>query len=239
MRPGPEYEPFDNELLTSYELGLKTQLLDGRMNLNLAVHHTAITDQQIRVRVFTPFPINRVFNIGDSYTQGFEGELTAMLTEGLLLSLSYSYTKSKFDKIDVPPAADPSDNINFLQGLPFPFVPENTGAASLQYTHPFRDDMSFTVFGGVRYVDSYITGLNTVANPLGGVTIFLPEVDSYTITTLKFSLDAERWSASLYVQNLFDENIILVQQLGSFYTNEPFNVLAAPRNIGARFEYRW
>ena len=237
--PGPEYEPFDNEELISYEVGLKSQLFDNRLNVNLAAFYMDITQQQIRVRVFQPFPVNRVFNIGESSSKGFEAELVAVPAEGLVLSLSYSYTEAEFDSIDIPPDSDPSGDINFLTGTPFPFVPEQTAAASIQYTQPVTNDWDLTVYGGVRYVDSYITGLNTVADPLGNTRIELPEVDDYTLTTLRFTLESDRWRASLYAENLFDETIVLVQQLGSFYTNEPFSVLAPPRTIGGTLTYRW
>lgn len=67
-----------------------------------------ITKQQIRVRVFQPFPVNRVFNIGESSSKGVEAELVAVPVEGLMLSLSYSYTDAEFDSIDIPPDSDPS-----------------------------------------------------------------------------------------------------------------------------------
>lgn len=238
--PGPEFEPFDNEESINYELGLKARFLDRRLNINLAAFYTDVKEQQIRVRVFTPFPINRVFNVGESHTQGFELELTAMPTDNLLISLSYGYTDTEFDTIDVPADADPSGDINFLAGTPFPFVPKNTGAFSIQYIRPVGNAMEFIAYGGIRYIDSYVTGLNTVADPLNGeVGVQLPEVDSYSLTTFRFSLETEKWTASVYVENAFDENIVLVQQLGSFYTNESFSVLAAPRNIGASFTYHF
>ncbi len=64
-------------------------------------------------------------------------------------------------------------------------------------------------------------------------------MDDYTLTTLRFRLESDQWRASLYAENLFDETIVLVQQLGSFYTNEPFSVLAPPRTIGGTLTYRW
>ena len=80
------------ESITSYEIGLKADLLDGRMRLNSALFTYTYEDQQIStLSEENGVVTSRLANAGETARTGLEVELTLRPLEDLLLSLAYTY----------------------------------------------------------------------------------------------------------------------------------------------------
>jgi iron complex outermembrane recepter protein len=80
---------FEPEKTTSYELGLKSDLLEQRLRLNVAAFRAEVSNYQ-----FPSFTVQTgtiVINTGESEQQGVELELTAVPIDGLSLMLNYGY----------------------------------------------------------------------------------------------------------------------------------------------------
>ncbi|MEO7637925.1 MAG: TonB-dependent receptor, partial [Pseudoxanthomonas sp.] len=69
----------DEESVLSYEIGLKSQLFDNRMRLNVNYYRNNYTDLQLTA--FNEFGALVLSNATDTLIQGFEGEMQAILTE--------------------------------------------------------------------------------------------------------------------------------------------------------------
>ncbi len=86
-----EVGPYDEETVEAYEIGLKTDLLDGKLRMNLAAFFNDYTDMQ-RFVISTilvdgePENIKSVLNVGGAQVMGFEAEVTWLATERLTLS---------------------------------------------------------------------------------------------------------------------------------------------------------
>ncbi len=106
VNPRPYLEmqavPYDQETATSYELGLKTMLLDRRLRLNLAAYKTDYNNYQGLVSscpdISPPgFPFcSATRNVGDAEIKGFEVEFDARPVEGLSIDGSVSHTDFQF-----------------------------------------------------------------------------------------------------------------------------------------------
>ena len=87
--------PFNPEKVTTYELGLKTDLLDRRLRLNLAAFYNDFTDAQLTLlscpQFGGPGPCALPQNAGDATMKGFEAEILATPVEGLTIDGSMSY----------------------------------------------------------------------------------------------------------------------------------------------------
>lgn len=99
-RIGPGYQPhepsFDEEEATTYELGLKTQLLDRRLQLNTAVFATKYDGIQLNVQEFISPTLQ---NAGNAKIKGAELESTWLVTDDLKLSFMAGYLDSEYDSI--------------------------------------------------------------------------------------------------------------------------------------------
>lgn len=113
----------DPETADSFELGFKTQWLDNRLRVNLAAFHTAYENYQANFRTLDPngFPITRLVNAGDVYTQGFEIDSSFKYSPNLNFSLALANTIARIDDFKCP-AGDPAcPNVN---GKTLPFSPD-------------------------------------------------------------------------------------------------------------------
>jgi iron complex outermembrane receptor protein len=99
-RIGPGYQPhepsFDEEEATTYEVGLKTQLLERRLQLNTAVFATKYDGIQLNVQEFISPTLQ---NAGNAKIKGAELESTWLVTDDLKVSLTAGYLDSEYDSI--------------------------------------------------------------------------------------------------------------------------------------------
>lgn len=90
---------FDEETLDMYELGLRSEFLEGRVRLNLTAFYGEYQDQQLSALI--PGTTRAVFqNAGESSIQGVEGEFIIALTEILTLDGTFGLLDTEFDKLD-------------------------------------------------------------------------------------------------------------------------------------------
>jgi len=96
---------FDEEVITTFELGLKSELWDRRVRLNAALYYSEWEDMQLNLSdLSTPADVRdtNVINAGESEINGLELDLTALLTQGLTFTLSYAYLDTEFTEVNAP-----------------------------------------------------------------------------------------------------------------------------------------
>ena len=98
-----EKKPTDPEKADSFEVGMKSELLDHRIRLNEALFYVQYKDaiRQVVVPVTnlngSPGQETLFRNAAKMTTYGIESELTAQLAQGLLLRLPLSYQHCKYN----------------------------------------------------------------------------------------------------------------------------------------------
>jgi iron complex outermembrane receptor protein len=96
--------PTNPEVVQTYELGLKTDLFDKRVRLNLAVFQNDITDPQVQVIRFTNGIGSVVLTNADkARTKGIEFDGQAIVADGLTLRFAANYLDAKFIKYENAP----------------------------------------------------------------------------------------------------------------------------------------
>jgi iron complex outermembrane recepter protein len=90
----PRQAEFDAEEVMSYEIGLKTNLLEGRAQFNAAYFFTEIDDLQ--VAQFTGDASFIVQNAAEAEVHGLELDTRLQLTKNLALTAAASYTDFQF-----------------------------------------------------------------------------------------------------------------------------------------------
>jgi iron complex outermembrane receptor protein len=113
---------YNPEYVWSYEGGIKTALLDKRLQINLAIYDAEYKDLQ--TRNFDPISGNIIAgNAAKARVRGTEVEVEMLPIEWLTVGFSYSYTDAKYRSYLVPnpPPNPPTDNSGHI----IPFTPHN------------------------------------------------------------------------------------------------------------------
>jgi iron complex outermembrane receptor protein len=127
---------YDPETTTSYEIGAKATVLDGRVTLSAAAFYIDWKDQQA---VIYTTPFTRVYrNAAAATSKGFEVEGTWAVTDALSLSGGYGYTRAEYDDF-----VDEVMGQNYT-GNPLPFAPEHRVPEWL--AAQFRDRLCLSKF---------------------------------------------------------------------------------------------
>lgn len=129
----------DPEYLTSYEIGLKTTLLDRRLRLNLSAFYYDYTDLQVlsvNRQAGSAVPTLGLDNAADATIKGIEVEATAVPTDWLDMGLNLGILDAKYKNylsgaID-PATGDPRD----FSGNRMPGAPKFTLSTFAQVTVP-------------------------------------------------------------------------------------------------------
>ncbi|MBV1901168.1 MAG: TonB-dependent receptor [Kordiimonadaceae bacterium] len=140
----------DPELATSYEIGIKSDLMDRRLRLNLAGFFTKYDNLQLSQIVNGGASLH---NASEAEIYGIEAEITALVNENFRLDGSVGYldaTYSDFPGCPVPGAetGPVTDNCsgNFLN-----LAPEWTAKIGAQFTYPVADDLEFVLRADWNY----------------------------------------------------------------------------------------
>ena len=92
---------FNPENLTSYELGLKSELFDRRLRLNAALFYTDLKDiQRSQFLAGSGGTVSTTVNAGRARYMGVELEAVAAVTNELTLSANFGYIDRKFTEFD-------------------------------------------------------------------------------------------------------------------------------------------
>ncbi|HEX8757177.1 MAG TPA: TonB-dependent receptor [Steroidobacteraceae bacterium] len=135
-----ERKPTNPEKADSFEVGMKSELLDHRIRLNEAAFYVKYKDviRQVVVPVTNlngnPGEETLFRNAAQMTVYGLENELTARLTDNLLLNLPVSYQHCKYDSF----SSGVGTTVVDLSGLDVNRCPEWTATLDLNYTVPMR-----------------------------------------------------------------------------------------------------
>jgi iron complex outermembrane receptor protein len=139
---------FEPEKLTSYEVGIKTKLLNNRLRANIAGFYYDYTDLQVSV----PSNLSVITqNAASAKVYGIEGELTFLPVPELELGLNASYLHSAYKHYVAPDPGRPLIPVVDFSGNALNNSPRFSGLASAQYTMPvargalvLRGELEFT-----------------------------------------------------------------------------------------------
>ncbi len=126
--------PVDPEKVTSYELGLKSTLWDGRLRNNLALFYNDYEDYQASIN--NPVVNGQLItgaviaNAGQAHTYGAEWESTLKASRNLEFNLNLAYLRTRFDEFLNPTGAASTD----FTGYELPYAPRWSGSIGSTYS---------------------------------------------------------------------------------------------------------
>ena len=215
---------FQDEELTTYEIGAKNTLWDGRAVLNVAVFYNDISDLQLTLDAGNcSSRIN--LNVPEAHSAGVEIEFSAQVGEHWDFGISGSFIEAELDSTItvVDAAGNPSVLAAIQDGNRLATVPETQIAANATYRWPWGASWNGFATGTFSHVgDRYTQGADqdpaftpvdllnlpfTIGGPLTQSTHpFDPLLPSYSIVNLRVGARNEKYEIALYIKNLTDEH---------------------------------
>jgi iron complex outermembrane recepter protein len=212
---------FGPDTLWNYEIGEKSEFLDGKLRFNVAAYEIRWSDIQVQSTDKTGAFLFTT-NAGTGKVDGIEIEASAVLAPGLVLDFGGAYTKARLTS-DPPPV--PVSDPNFARsGDRFPGVPQTQFSAALTYSVPVAADANLSVRADLTHRGGTNTQFNTGSK-------FAVPLDSYDLVNLRASIDWRNWQFSAFAKNLFDKRAE-VDAISS--DQDPLaRITVRPRTLGA------
>jgi len=92
-------DPFEQEELNAFEVGMKSDWMDGRLRINAAAFYYDYQNQQLQDGIFSPAfqtAVGRIVNVPESEIYGFEVDLTYRPVEGLTIGQAFGFQEGEF-----------------------------------------------------------------------------------------------------------------------------------------------
>jgi outer membrane receptor protein involved in Fe transport len=227
---------YDSDELENYEIGAKTEWLDNRLRLNVAAYYMKWNDFAVQLEDPQPLIFQLGFvNLPSADITGVEAEFAVTFNEQWQLDGSFSHNDAEIAKattISFGPGLDP---FVVEEGARLPLTPDWSAALGIEYHSPARwlNAQPFARFDYAYQGDSVnsLEGIESVVS-------FTPvEVqDAYQTGDLRFGLEGENWSGSIFIDNVWDERAELFISnrwaLQRLSTNRP-------RTYGVQFRYEF
>ncbi|MBN7797492.1 TonB-dependent receptor [Parahaliea mediterranea] len=234
--PNSSPGPVDEEELTAYEVGVKSDWLDRKLRINAAYFYNDIEGLQRAVFAPDEKGIQRqtVTNAADAVIQGAELEAQMFVSDSLLLNATIGYLDGEYHDVaydlnadSVIDAADESLKLTRLApwtatlGLTYDRDIGDLGAVSVNTNYSFRD--------AAAYTDSN--------------DAFLPQVGLFN-ASIAYTSSTGAFTVTLYGKNLTDEvtygaHSLLPDVLAGVPTGGSFIPLNKGRVAGVSVDYRF
>ncbi len=189
--------PVKQELLTAYEIGLKSTVEALRMQANVALFYYDYKDKQISTYFADPIytALSRLDNIPKSEAYGLDVDVTVRPVRSLTLSATALWLHTEVTEYFGTTAAG-VENVDF-SGTPFIYSPKFQGSLSAMYDQPLNDSIALQVVLNGRYQSKS----NTIFEDID-----LYKIKGYGMVNGSIGVHAldDRWTASLWARNLFN-----------------------------------
>ena len=256
LAPGQQFGPnagdvaqfderqFGPDQTTNYELGFKSTLADGDLIFNGAVYFIEWSDPQLSsATVNANIPIT--INADGAESKGVEFSADWRASDNFRVRGSYSHVTAELTA-DVPSLirtiTPPGFGTAFIDGKSgdrLPGSPEDQFSffATYDYGSFYGGDVALNF--GYAWQGDVLTRTGGKGNSI--------TLDSFGIANASAVYAADTWTASLFVNNLFDEfaetgavgTPLSVQTVNGSTVRSHYTTVAAPRAVGVRFNWRF
>ncbi|MEJ2458020.1 MAG: TonB-dependent receptor [Novosphingobium sp.] len=215
------------EQLTSYEAGIKTDLLDRHVTLSAAAFYYDYRDKQFFTYGNVP-PLGVVsteVNIPKSKATGAEADIQLRPFKGLTSRASFTYIRTRIGDYQ---GRDITTAIVDFKGNSFNYAPEWSGTFEIEYRSKIGGGLEAYVGGNALYNSKTYADLANSPDSL---------IKAYTVYDARIGIEsAHGWYGSLWVRNLTDKYYWTSVGVGSDII---WRYAGLPRTAGATFGVRF
>lgn len=217
-------EPYDEEIVDAFELGVKSDWADNRVRFNATAFAMTYDKPQLRKNILIGgLPNSKLDNIDKADHLGLELELIWVPLEGLNLMATASFLDTETSDSD-PSAADPRE----FDGKELPYAPNQAYSLLARYEWELGEGAIMSVQGSASHTgDHYLDTLNVSF-----------EEQDYTLVDARLGIASAEgdWTLTFWGKNLTDETYR--QGVFSLFSSRNF-YLNRPRSYGVSFTYHW
>ena len=188
---GPMFSPtFEPETADHFEVGLKSELIDRRLRLNLAAWNTDFDNLQTQtLRADGAFA---VVNIEGARSRGVEMESTLVVNENVSVRAALQWLDAAFAD-GLPPL---TPGFLPLGGEDIPFSSDLTGSVGLDLDRDLRDGWSLFFSGNAYFRGDYYNFTEPVADRVQ---------EGFTLLNARLGIRNDCWEFSVWCRNCADE----------------------------------
>lgn len=208
---------FDDEDTTTYELGVKSTLLDARLRINAAAFYSEIENFQAQRQLETGIG-TYVSNESKVETSGVDLQVEAAPMPNLVLSAGLLYMH-KYEITDGPE-----------KGADLPFTAEFSGTLAATLVFPLGD-------GGVYWRTDYSYMDDHVTNVASAAQLRDADYDNRNLVNSKLGWRNDSWNVSIWGKNLTDDKYAMQTAAPFLVSGMDAYFLAPPRTFGATVRY--
>ncbi len=181
--------PTDAESQDTYEIGLKSDLLDGTLRLNAAYFFADIKDKQSEINVGDPdvIVLQATLNAGDVEIQGIEIDFVSLITDSFTIMGSFSWLDSEYTHLN---------DTGAVFGDDLPRLAPISYTLAADYTQDLANDSYIIYRLGYSYRDKNAFNDNNTA--------YFPETQQVT-AKIEWNNSDNNLRVALYGKNLLDE----------------------------------
>lgn len=233
---------FEEEEAQAYEVGSKSLLFDGAVELNASYFFTNYQNLQV-----SQFDGTFGFNVGnakEAEVQGIELDGRWALTDDLTLSYSYAWLDFEFTDFrngncynrQVPDG----DIVNGMRmcdytGNTGQYAPENSASLALDYSRPVSSGINLVGSLMFNYRSEQQIHDNQDPNMV---------IDAVSRVNLRLGLEGEQWLAAFVGKNLTDEKVLTYAgnvplSSSTFGTNTFYGFVDRGRQLAVEVGYRF
>ena len=237
--------PYDPSTLNNYEIGMRSDLANGKVRFNWTVFDMIWEDLQAAGVVTDPvthvqIPTLVTTNVGTAEAKGVEVELTFVPTESILINVGMGFLDTGYT--DLAPGTM-SGHLPLTTGTEFEDAPNTSYTIGFQHTAKLKGGASF-----ISRLDYNYQGQFWREPPFLRVTAYAAvpqnagydESGDWDLFNVRFSYEPPdgKWSASLFGTNLTNAYMI---NSGFFHGiwGYDFATVSRPREYGASLTYRF
>lgn len=227
---------FDEEGVMAYELGLKGQFFDGRLQTNGALFYMQIDGFQTSIQTGAT-PGDRDFvGINDSKIYGMELDVVLAAYHGLFIRGSYGYLQTQLGVDAVTVLVSSGEEKTYPLLSDFSYAPNHSFSISLDYMATLTSQLDMTAYLGYNFQSEMITSPNLEDT---GKLEARGLIDA-NITFFTESFGNGTTSIAFFGKNLLDEEYLTVNTSAfAFAGLDEQGSFGEPRTFGmtAKFEF--
>jgi iron complex outermembrane recepter protein len=239
------FPPYVADFLTNYEIGWKTSWAGDRLRFNGAVFRGDWDDFQFSF--LGENGLTNVTNAGAARLEGVEVDMQWRATDAFTLygglALQDSKLAEDFCK-SLGPDGEPLNAADCVANEPADFAPIGT---QLPTTPRFKFNLTgrheFPMAGMDAHLQaSFVHQDSSRSALLPAESAVLGDQDAYQLVDVAFGVEKEKWSATLFIDNLFDERASLYRYAECDVTicgAIVYGVALRPRMVGLKFSQKF
>ena len=224
--------PTNPEYADSIEIGLKSDLFDNQLRLNVAAFNVEYTDAQRQIAAtFGNDQETRFFNAAEATVNGIETEFTFVPSKvpGLTIQGNLSLQDGDFDKFEADTNFDGTIDVDFSD-RPLTRTPEVQAALQISYEKDHGEVSSQAVMT-IFHEDDQINNYSDLGEAYDTV------LESKTLIDVSYGLidNDNDWSVRAFVKNATDERYrVSSQPVATLWV---FSQYGPPRTAGVEMTF--